>query len=83
MSKEIITAFLREMKGRYQDQIDSVALPDGTREYVEERALVGDYDTLMFMLRLGYLMGLQTGFAAAVAGEQGPIPPNAPGPLQA
>lgn len=83
MSKQMIEAFLNEMKGRYEQQIDSVALPDGTLEYVTELAEEGDTSTLLFMLKLGYLMGLQTGFAAAQSGADGPIPPNAPGPLQA
>lgn len=83
MSKAMIEAFLREMKERYQEHIDAVDLPDGTREYVAEMAAAGDHDTLLFMLKLGYLMGLQTGFAAAASGESGPVPPSARGPLQA
>lgn len=83
MSKSMIQAFLNEMKERYAEQIDAVDLPEGTREYVEEIASSGDLDTLLFMLKLGYLMGLQTGFAAAASGETGPVPPNARGPLQA
>ncbi len=83
MSKEIIEAFLNEMKGRYEQQIDAVALPDGTLEYVAALAESGDTGTLLFMLKLGYLLGLQTCFAAAQCGAVGPIPPNAPGPLQA
>ncbi len=83
MSKQMIEAFLREMKGRYQEHIDAVALPEGTFEYVEELARNGDTDTLLFMLKLGYLMGLQTGYAAAMSGEEGPNPRGTPGPLQA
>lgn len=83
MSKATIEAFLREMKERYQDHIDGVELPEGTRDYVAEVSEAGDVDTLMFMLKLGYLMGLQTGFAAAASGESGPVPPSARGPLQA
>lgn len=83
MSKQMIEAFLNEMKGRYEQQIDAVALPDGTLEYVAELAEAGDTGTLLFMLKLGYLMGLQTGFAAAQNGADGPSPRNTPGPLQA
>src|SRR5690606_35632830 len=46
VSKQIIEAFLNEMKGRYEQQIDAVALPDGTLEYVKELAEEGDTDTL-------------------------------------
>lgn len=83
MSKSMIEAFLKEMKERYTEQIDAVDLPEGTREYVQDLASSGDLDTLVFMLKLGYLMGLQTGFAAAASGESGPVPPSARGPLQA
>ncbi|HLV10808.1 MAG TPA: hypothetical protein VKY42_00025 [Trueperaceae bacterium] len=83
MSKQMIEAFLKEMKGRYQEHIDAVALPEGTYEYVDELAQARDTETLLFMLKLGYLMGLQTGFAAAQSGAEGPNPSGAPGPLQA
>lgn len=81
--KEVIAAFLREMREAHREQIDAVSLPEGTVEYVEERMAASDHDTLLFMLKLGYLMGLQTGFAAALAGERGPTPPPGRGPLQA
>lgn len=83
MSKQMIEAFLKEMKGRYQEHIDAVALPEGTYEYVDELAQARDTETLLFMLKLGYLMGLQTGFAAAHAGATTPDPEPGRGPLQA
>jgi len=83
VSKQMIEAFLREMKGRYQEHIDAVALPEGTNGYVGEPAREGDTEPWMFMLKLGYLMGLQTGFAAAQSGADGPHPRGTPGPLQA
>ncbi|MEJ2668443.1 MAG: hypothetical protein P8Z81_15335 [Deinococcales bacterium] len=83
MSKETIRAFLEEMRKRYQKEIDAVSLPDGTDEYVADRVAQDDRDTLMFMLKLGYLMGLQTGFAAGRGGEDAPSGPDLPGPLQA
>jgi len=81
--KEIIEAFLREMRTSHREQIDAVALPEGTRAYVDDLISTGDADTILLMLKLGYLMGLQTGFAAALAGERGPTPPPDRGPLQA
>jgi hypothetical protein len=37
----------------------------------------------MFMLKLGYLLGLQTGYAASQSGQDKPPPSTMPGPLQA
>ncbi|MDE0098597.1 MAG: hypothetical protein OXM87_03125 [Truepera sp.] len=84
VSKDIIEAFLNEMRRLHKREVGAVNLPEGTREYVEERLREGDIETVMFMLKLGYLMGLQTGFAAAQAGEQ-QVPPasSTRGPLQA
>ncbi|UCH26068.1 MAG: hypothetical protein JSV66_00005 [Trueperaceae bacterium] len=84
MSKAVIEAFLLEMRKRHQREIDAVALPEGTLEYVRERIEQRDSETLLFMLKLGYLMGLQTGYAAGRSGES-QIPPTSStrGPLQA
>jgi hypothetical protein len=84
VSKNVIEAFLNEMRRRHERDIGEVTLPEGTREYVEECFGEGDVDTVMFMLKLGYLMGLQTGFAAAQTGEA-EVPPasSTRGPLQA
>jgi hypothetical protein len=83
MSKETIRAFLEEMRRSYQKEIDAVALPEGTDAFVEERIAHDDCDTLLFMLKLGYLMGLQTGYTAGRAGDDQPSGPDVPGPLQA
>lgn len=84
VTKNVIEAFLNEMRNRHGRDVAAVNLPEGTREYVEECIGEDDVDTIMFMLKLGYLMGLQTGFAAAQAGEK-EIPPasSARGPIQA
>lgn len=81
MSKETIRAFLNEMRARNAQQIDAMELPEGTREFVAERIAEGDAETLLFMLKLGYLMGLQNGYAAGHAGES--EPDGQIGPLQA
>lgn len=83
MSKEVIADFLRQMRERYRDEIDAVNLPDGTLEYVEEQIERGDAETILFMLKLGYLLGLQTGYAASQSGQGSPPPSTTPGPLQA
>ena len=83
MSKEDVAAFLAEMRSRHHDQIDEIEFPEGTDEYVAERLAAGDVDTIVFMMKLGYLMGLQTGFAAGRAGEDAPDASGPIGPLQA
>ncbi len=82
MSKEDIRAFLEEMAERHDEEIADVELPEGTREYVLERIAQGDADTIMFMLKLGYLMGLQTGYAVADADED-EVQSVPRGPIQA
>lgn len=79
---KMIEAFLSEMRSRYSDEIDAISLPEGTVEYVRQRVAAGDEETLLFMLKLGYLMGLQTGFAAGQAGASEP-PRGGPGPIKA
>ena len=83
MNEEMIEAFLQEMRKNHGDEIESVDLPEGTEEYVRGRIAAGDVATLLFMLKLGYLMGLQTGFAAGQAGEEFGTTITVPGPLEA
>lgn len=79
--ERLIQAFLDEMRRRYAQEVDAVGLPEGTLAYVRRRVAEGDADTLLFMLKLGWLMGLQTGFAAGRAGDD--MPSGGPGPIQA
>ncbi len=58
-----IRAFLEQMKDAHKDQVEGVQLPDGTVDHVKALMREGDVDTIVFMLKLGYLMGLQAGFA--------------------
>ena len=81
MSKETIRAFLEGMRESHAEEIATVELPEGTREYVLERTAQGDADTVMFMLKLAYLMGLQTGYAVADGEEDELAAPR--GPIQA
>ncbi len=77
----LIQTFLDEMRRRYAQEVEAIGLPEGTLEYVRGRVDEGDADTLLFMLKLGWLMGLQTGFAAGRAGDD--MPSAGPGPIQA
>jgi hypothetical protein len=79
--QRLIQTFLDEMRRRYASEVDAVGLPEGTLEYVRARVAAGDAETLLFMLKLGWLMGLQTGFAAGRAGDD--MPSGGPGPIQA
>jgi len=53
---------LREMNG---DEIRSVVFPPGVDEYMKDRVLAGDVETVAFMHRLAWIFGMQTGQAAA------------------
>jgi hypothetical protein len=83
MSKELIARFLQEMRERHQEEIDAIYLPEGTVEYLRERVQEGDIETLTFMLKLSYLMGLQTGYAVHESEDAGSAPTTPRGPLQA
>lgn len=81
--KEQLADFIRQMREQNGDEINKLELPLGAYEYVLELIEKGDAETLMFMLKLGYVMGLQTGFAAAQAGQQSPTNGSPFGPIQA
>ena len=77
---EMIEAFLTQMREQYADEIGAVELPEGTEAYIAACAAEGDSETLSFMLKLAYLMGLNAGYAAQAASrEERP----GTGPLQA
>lgn len=81
MSKEMIEAFLSRMRESHKEQVEAIELPEGSEAYIAERIAAGDEEALTFMLKLAYLMGLQTGFAAQQADES-PLA-RTPGPLEA
>ena len=83
LDKAAIAAFVQEMRERHSEDVSGIDLPAGTRAYVEERVAAGDTDTLMFMLKLGYLMGLQTGFAAQQVEDAATPSARFWGPLEA
>lgn len=80
--RDLIAAFIAQMREQHAGEIEGVQFPEGTREYVAERVAAGDSETLLFMLKLGYLMGLQTGVSASEGSE---TPPRGSpwGPLEA
>lgn len=72
MSRDAIHEFLQRMRAEHGDRIDAVELPEGAEAYVEECIRAGDRETLLFMMKLGYLLGVQTGFAAGRSGDASP-----------
>ncbi len=80
MSTAAIEGFLATMRERHASEIEAIELPEGTEDYLRERMGAGDEETLHFMLKLSYLMGLHTGFAAQ---QEGSTTRPSPGPLEA
>ena len=80
--KEMITEFVDQMYEDNQQQIESVAMPEGTQEYLQELLDNKELDKVLFVLKLSYIMGMQTGYAAKeLEGKLPHIPSQ--GPLQA
>jgi hypothetical protein len=82
MSKEMIENFLAQMRESRSEEIEAIELPEGSEAYIAERVAAGDTETLTFMLKLSYLMGLHTGYAAQQV-EDTPQTARATGPLEA
>ena len=80
MSTEAIEAFLTTMRERHAGEIEAIELPEGTEDYLKTCISTGDDETLSFMLKLSYLMGLHTGFAAQ---QEGATTRTPSGPLEA
>lgn len=79
-NEDEIRAFLEAMRERHRDQVDNVELPDGTTEFIESLINQGDTETLLFVLKLSYLMGLQTGFAISEDLDDDDDDSDGPGP---
>lgn len=62
---EMIAAFVRQMREEHAGELEGITLPEGTLEYVRQRVVAGDADTVVAMLKIGYLMGLQTGVSVS------------------
>lgn len=82
--KEAIAMFIRQMKENHAGDVAAIDLPPGMNEYVAERIREGDLETILFMLKLGYIMGLQTGVAVEREGQDSSKPTRRTfGPMQA
>lgn len=81
--KEQIAVFVKKMQEQNGDEVNKLDLPSGTLEYLQDLIDEGDSETLMFMLKLAWVMGLQTGFAAAQSGAATPPSSSPFGPMQA
>jgi hypothetical protein len=69
MGKDLIAAFIEQVRKRHGAEIDAINLPEGVEAFMRERLEAGDLDTIVFMLKLSHMMGLQTGYAARAAEE--------------
>ncbi len=56
---------LEQMKHQYGDALAQMSLPPGVEDHLREMVLVGDVDTVVFMLKLAWVFGAQAGQAAA------------------
>ncbi|MGL4609351.1 MAG: hypothetical protein ACRCYY_06650 [Trueperaceae bacterium] len=83
-AKEAIAVFIHQMKTNHAEEVAGIDLPPGMNEYVEDRIREGDLETILFMMKLGYIMGLQTGVAVGQEEESGKQPTRRTfGPMQA
>jgi hypothetical protein len=82
-AKEAVAIFIRQMKENHANEVAGIDLPPGMNEYVEERIREGDLETILFMMKLGYIMGLQTGVAVGQEGEPQKPTRRTFGPMQA
>jgi hypothetical protein len=71
---EEVRAFIERMKQMHGDEVRSVQFPDGVDEFMRDRVLAGDLETVAFMHRLAWIFGMQTGQAAAMA-QQNEVAP--------
>jgi hypothetical protein len=62
---EEIKAFIERMKESNGAEVQGVQFPPGVDEYMRDRVLAGDIETVSFMHRLAWVFGVQVGQASA------------------
>jgi hypothetical protein len=65
-----VKAFIERMKQLHGDEVRGVQFPEGVDEYMRDRVLAGDLETVSFMHRLAWIFGMQTGQAALLAQQE-------------
>jgi hypothetical protein len=71
--------FLEQMKQHYAAQLAQMPLPEGVPEHVQKLIEQGDLESVLFLLKLSWVLGAQAGATAQVEQverlEQGPSIP--------
>jgi hypothetical protein len=65
-----VKAFIERMKEMHGDEVRGVTFPDGVDEFMRDRVMAGDLETVAFMHRLAWIFGMQTGQAALLAQQE-------------
>jgi hypothetical protein len=66
-----VEEFVRQMKEQHGESLKDMPLPEGVEDYLRDRIKLGDLETVIFMQKLAWVFGVQTGQAAAQSQEQG------------
>ena len=59
------------MKEQHGELLKDMPLPEGVEDYLRDRIKLGDLETVIFMQKLAWVFGVQTGQAAAQSQDQG------------
>jgi hypothetical protein len=60
-----VEEFVRQMKEQHGESLKDMPLPEGVEDYLRDRIKLGDLETVIFMQKLAWVFGVQTGQAAA------------------
>jgi hypothetical protein len=66
-----VEEFVRQMKEQHGESLKDMPLPEGVEDYLRDRIKLGDLETVIFMQKLAWVFGVQTGQAAAQSQDQG------------
>jgi hypothetical protein len=66
-----VEEFVRQMKEQHGESLKDMPLPEGVEDYLRDRIKLGDLETVIFMQKLAWVFGVQTGQAAAQLQDQG------------
>ncbi len=72
--------FLEQMKEQHAENLREMPLPPGVEEHVQKMIGQGDKETLIFMLKLAWIFGVQYGQASNNQTNQ---QESGPSPIQA
>jgi hypothetical protein len=64
-----VEEFVRQMKEQHGESLRDMPLPEGVEDYLRDRIKLGDLETVIFMQKLAWVFGVQTGQAAAAQSQ--------------